>query len=242
MARHHSRRHVMHALAGIAGLGKTPAGGIPAKVQKAYGKADDAAKAAILDLLKPFMPAPGVSPRERVAAKAVVNSFVLGKSGSHGDIVSTGTELRVKGQPVATRASKTARTMRVCPGLFRSDKESRATANAVLDLLHAGISVRDRESNAYLEPHIGKARRAGRIESNQACYNVEVPKSVDRQIALEDKRFRASPEGKATAQAVAYEAAMQQIYFPKQSGPVQQKPAKKPAAKKPAAKKGGKKK
>ena len=232
MARHHSRRHVMHALAGIAGLGKTPAGGIPSKVEKAYSKADDAAKAAILDLLKPFMPAPGVSPRERAAAKAVVNSFVLGKSGSHGDIVSTGTELQVKGQPVATRASKTARTMRVCPGMFNADKSSRAAANAVLDLLQAGIAVRDRESNAYLEPHIGKSRRAGRIESNQVCYNVEVPKSIDRRIALEEKQFRQTAEGKATAQAVAYEAAMQQIYG--------KKPAAAKAAPKAAPKSGGK--
>lgn len=234
MARRHHRKSALHALAGIAGLGKTPAGDIPGNVKKAYSKADDAAKAAIMDLLKPFMPAPGLSPQDRIKAKAVVNKFVMGKGGSHGNITSTGTELKVKGATVATRASKTARSMTVCPGKFGGDKESRAAANAVLDLLQAGIAVQDRETNAYLSPHVGGSRRAGRIESNQACYQVEVPKSIDRQIALEEKRYLGTSEGKAAAYAAASAAAMAAMYGP--GGSMVKKP-RKPAAKKSGGKK-----
>lgn len=205
MARH-SRKKIMHALAGIAGLGKTPSAAIPERLKKAYGKADDATKAAVMEALKAFLPPPGVSPTERKKAREVVNQFVMGKSASHGEIESTGTQLKVKGNAVATRASTTSKMMTVCPGKFGGDKESRNAANAVLDLVHAGIKVGDREAMAFLEPHVGGKSRRGRIESTQVCYQVEVPSAIVKAIGRAEDKARYSPEAVAAAYASMFEA------------------------------------
>jgi len=231
MARKHSRKHMMHALAGIAGLGKTPSSAVPDRLKKAYAKADDTTKAAVMEALKSFLPAPGVSQADRIKARAVVNKFVMGKSASHGDIESTGTQLKVKGSAVATRSSSTSRMMTVCPGEFGADKESRATANAVLDMMHAGIKVADREDMAFLEPHVGDKRRRGRIQSGQACYQVEVPKLIVRSIARAEERERMSPEAVAAAYASSLEAGR------RYSEAVSASAAKKAPAKKKAASK-----
>lgn len=187
-----AHRKMMHALAGIAGLGKTPAAAIPARLQKAYAKSDDAAKAAIQDLLKPFMPAPGVDPRDYAKAREIVGQFAMGKSGEFKEIKSTGTELLVKGKAVATRASRDAKTMQVCPGKFGADKMSRSAANAVLDVLHAGLSVTDREEMAFLTPTAKKGM--GRVVSEKACYTVSIPGTLVRNIIRADEKARSTPE------------------------------------------------
>jgi hypothetical protein len=108
--------------------------------------------------------------QESKAIKRVVASFVYGRADSAEGVSSSRDRLRIKGKEVAVRPMGSYDTIRVCPGKFGEDAASRKAANAVLDILGAGVGVHDRAGSAFLGP----SRGGGRIFSPDACYTVQV--------------------------------------------------------------------
>lgn len=107
--------------------------------------------------------------------RKVVAAFVMNEAASEGGISTDGRSLKVGGSVVASRESPTSKFMKVCPGKFGTDVASRRAANAVLDILGAGVAVQDHDSEAFLR---ARHSRVGRIVSPEACYTVEVNKRI----------------------------------------------------------------
>lgn len=193
-----SHDNLLHSLAGLGDAQPetwakrakklTPAG------QDAYKEAKkkyDAQSKAVRDAMKLDFEAifaknglaPEMSSKEKKAVREVVAAFLKGEAGSAGNVVSTGLQLEIKGAPVALRQGGIASTKaRVCPGNFGTGKEFRYTANAFLDLIGSGVRVNDRDGEAFIAA-ASKGSRAGRVRSEQACYNVELNKAIRNRAA-----------------------------------------------------------
>ncbi len=194
---------LMQALAGIASLGKAPASGAAlwakrakrlspegkvaySEFRKRLRDAEKARKEAVnaeaMSLFEQFgLPMPRSS-KEVKEIRRVVTSFVLGVPDAGAGAQSTPTALVIKGKQVASRADVADKSMKVCPGAFGEDRDSRFAANVMLDVLGAGVRVNDRDGSAFLAP--GRARgNAGRVFSPDACYKVQVNNAL-RQRAI----------------------------------------------------------
>lgn len=180
---------LMSALAGIATLGAAPSIAKRAKklpepareeLKALQKRLSEERKAAIDALFAQYPAARMLSSKEMREIRAVVDAFIVNLPDSHsnGEVVSTGNDLTVKGAIVAERTSPYSRFIRVCPGEFGADVVSRRAANALLDALGAGISVRDREGRAFLT---AKGTPTGRLVSGSACHTVEVNKAIRNQ-------------------------------------------------------------
>lgn len=201
---------LMSSLAGIATLGKapmswearakkflTPAGQEAFKeAKKKYNAQSKTVKEAMKADFEAIFAANGapmpLTGKEAKAIREVVAAFLAGRSASSGDVESTGVDLNVKGAIVATRQGGIASTKaRVCPGNFGTSKEYRAAANAFLDLIGSGVRVNDRDGAAFIAA-ASKGSRAGRVYSEQACYNVELNKAIrNRAVAISRASYKA---------------------------------------------------
>lgn len=112
--------------------------------------------------------------------RKVVAAFVMNEAASEGGISTDGRSLKVGGSVVASRESPGSKFMKVCPGKFGTDVASRRAANAVLDILGAGVAVQDRDSEAFLR---ARHSRVGRIVSPEVCYTVEVSKRITKRAS-----------------------------------------------------------
>jgi hypothetical protein len=136
------------------------------------------------DFFSAFPQARYLSPRELKRAREVVSAFVLGQEDTDPDIVSTGTQLIVKSgrgeTVVATRNSLSDRFIEVCPGEFGGQgRAERRAANAILEIVGAGVQIYDRDGASFFSP---SGAKSGRVVSN-ACHKVEVGKKL-REKAL----------------------------------------------------------
>jgi hypothetical protein len=200
----------MSSLAGIATLGKAPLSwdarakkfltpeGLEKfkEAKKKYNEQSKATKESMKADFEAIFAANGVpmplSSKEEKAIRSVVAAFLKGEAGSAGNVESTGMQLEVKGVPVATRqgGSIASTRARVCPGSFGAGKESRAAANAFLSLIGAGVRVNDRDGEAFIAA-ADKGSRAGRVLSQQACYDVQLNKAIrNRAVAISRASYK----------------------------------------------------
>lgn len=141
----------------------------------------DAARAAAQTSFDKFLAENGLPPRpDYRKERGVVAAFVRNESASAAGLSTDGYSLKVNGREVATRDSAGSRFMKVCPGKFGEDKTSRRAANAVLDVLGAGVRIDDRDSEAFLRARAGGG---GRLVSPEACYRVEVSSRIRKAAA-----------------------------------------------------------
>lgn len=149
------------------------------KLKRAEWKAkEDAFRADRQKAYEELLSQYGLPPRpDYRKERKVVAAFVLNESASEAGLSTDGRSLKVNGVEVASRESPDSKFMRVCPGKFGTDTASRRAANAVLDILGAGVAVQDRDSEAFLR---ARHSRVGRVVSPEACYTVEVGKRITK--------------------------------------------------------------
>ncbi|NDF13485.1 MAG: hypothetical protein EB060_11820 [Proteobacteria bacterium] len=110
--------------------------------------------------------------------RKVVAAFIHEVPEEGAGLKSDGNSLFVNGKEVASRDSMGSRFVKVCPGALGTDQTSRRAANAILDIMGAGLHVVDRGDRAFIGPGRG---RGGRLVSENACYTVEMRKDVLKQ-------------------------------------------------------------
>jgi hypothetical protein len=153
---------------------------LEAKQKEAVDALKEELRAQKKDFFRAFPQARYLSPRELKRGREVVSAFVLGQEDKDTDIVSTGTQLIVDGAVVASRNSLSDRFIEVCPGEFGGQgRAERRAANAILEIVGAGVQVYDRDGASFFSP---SGAKSGRVVSN-ACHKVEVGKKL-REKAL----------------------------------------------------------
>lgn len=146
----------------------------------------DAARAEARKRFDEFLAKHKLPPRpDYKKERMVVGAFVEEDSAEGAGLKTNGRSLMVDGREVASRDSMGSKFLKVCPGEFGADKASRRAANAVLDVLGAGINVRDRGDIAVLR---AGGRGQGRIVSDKACYTVEVNSRIRKAAAAARQR------------------------------------------------------
>jgi hypothetical protein len=143
--------------------------------KEALEKLKEKQRAARKDFFRAFPQARYLSPAELKKAREVVSAFLLGKEAGSEDMKTDGLSLVVDGAEVARRNSISDRFITVCPGEFGGKgRAERRAANAILEMVGAGVQVYDRDGASFFGPHGSKS---GRVVSS-ACHQVEVGKKL----------------------------------------------------------------
>ena len=146
----------------------------------------DAARAASQRAYDEFFARYYVPRTDYKKERAVVAAFVHEGAQSGAGLESDGFTLKVNGREVASRANVGSKFVQVCPGQFGEDKASRRAANAILDIMGAGVSIHDRGEHAFIDP---KGGRGGVMVSPTKCYTVEVNSRVKKAADRARKEF-----------------------------------------------------
>lgn len=143
--------------------------------KNALEKLKEKQRAQRKDFFRAFPQARYLSPQELKKAREVVSAFILGQEAGDADMKSDGITLVVDGAEVARRNSVSDRFITVCPGEFGGKgRAERRAANAILEMVGAGVQVYDRDGYSFFGPHGSKS---GRVVSS-ACHQVEVGKKL----------------------------------------------------------------
>lgn len=126
------------------------------------------------------------APKVTRGVKQVVSAFVAGKSSrracpvpragsSHASItddqcpaVSTGTQLKMRGNVVAERKGQ---KIRFCPAEFSKSQTGRSVANALLANLKSGVSLVEIDGEEFIS---GRARNMGVRAEGGGCYEATI--------------------------------------------------------------------
>lgn len=177
------------------------------KQKRAEWKAkEDAFRAERQQAYEELLAQYGMPPRpDYRKERRVVAAFVMKEAAAEGEVSSDGQSLMVKGVEVARRESPDSKFVKVCPGEFGTDPASRRAANAVLDILGAGIAVQDRDEKAFLR---ARQSRKGRVVSPSACYTVEMSSRTRKRAMMP------LPDAEEAAMRYSRSAAFADEYFP----------------------------
>lgn len=172
-----------------------------ALLRKAEQAKIDAARAEASRAYDEFLARHHVARPDYKKERAVVAEFVYEGAAEGAGLQSTGDRLLVNGREVASRESVGSKFVKVCPGEFGADKTSRRAANAILDIMGAGVRVDDRGDHAFIHPK--SDTRGGRVVSPVACYTVEVSSAVRKAAEQARREFwkKAAKKGGELEQA-----------------------------------------